>query len=93
MSRIVVTDLGRFNGVHVADGAALEDAWLFECPGCGTWAYLDNDQWRGRVSVDHASMGCKGGYHETHNYVAALSARVVASQLTGLSPFEEGDAA
>jgi hypothetical protein len=69
---LVETPLGKFRQVNV--GEPLVDAWMFECPGCGTWAYLDDDQWHGRVSVDHASMGCEGGYHETHDYVASLSA-------------------
>ena len=77
MSRIVTTDLGRFNLVQTRNDP-LEHAWLFECPGCGTWAYLDDDQWHGRVSVDHASMGCGGGYHETHDYAATLQARIAA---------------
>lgn len=78
MSRIVTTDLGRFRAVRRDDVIG----WLFECPGCGTWASLDADQWTGRVSVDHASMGCPGGYHETHDYQAALRARITAGRLT-----------
>lgn len=85
MSQIVTTDLGRFRRVK-SDG---EYAWLFECPGCGTWASLDDDQWAGRVSVDHAADGCKGGYHETHNYSAAIMAHLVAAKLTGTPLFEE----
>lgn len=85
MSRIVTTDLGRFRAVS-RDG---ETAWLFECPGCGTWATLDDDQWIGRVSVDHAADGCTGGYHETHNFQASLRARIVAAKLTGQDPFED----
>ena len=85
MSRIVTTDLGRFRGV-TSDGVA---EFLFECPGCGTWAHLDDDQWNGRVSVDHASDGCKGGYHETHNYQAALRARIAVAAINGENPFEE----
>jgi hypothetical protein len=68
VSEIVTTDLGRFRHV-LRDG---EPMWLLECPGCGDWAPLDEDQWHGLVSVDHASMGCAGGYHETHDYAAAL---------------------
>lgn len=68
----VTTELGRFRAV-VRDG---QPSWLFECPGCGTWATLDNDQWLGQVSVDHAADGCSGGYHETHNYAAALEAHI-----------------
>lgn len=78
MSKIVVTEFGRFNRV-LRDG---EEAWLFECPGCGTWASLDADQMAGRVSVDHAADGCAGGYHETHNFDGALHAAYVANRLT-----------
>ncbi len=48
--------------------------YLLECPGCGRRGELDDDQWHGRVSVDHASMGCPGGYHETHDFAAAVQA-------------------
>lgn len=71
MSRIVETTLGRFRKGGGPD-AHFRDRWLFECPGCGTWAYLDDDQWHGRVSVDHAGDGCAGGYHETHDYFREL---------------------
>lgn len=85
MSEPVVTDIGRFRCVS-RDG---EIEWLFECPGCGQWASLDDDQWHGRVSVDHAADGCAGGYHETHDYLTALRAAVVAASLTGQNPFTE----
>jgi hypothetical protein len=71
VSTVAVTSIGNFRKVN--SSGALADDWLFECPGCGTWANLDDDQWNGRVSVDHASMGCEGGYHETHDYSSALS--------------------
>jgi hypothetical protein len=48
--------------------------FLLECPGCGQIGELDDDQWHGRVSVDHTSMGCPGGYHETHDFAAAVEA-------------------
>ena len=72
----IETPLGRFRMANRNDvlRGNREDGWLFECPGCGQWAYLDDDQWHGRVSVDHAADGCTGGYHETHDYDAALSA-------------------
>lgn len=47
-------------------------AFLLECPGCGRLGTLDDDQWHGRVSVDHAADGCTGGYHETHDFAAAV---------------------
>lgn len=47
---------------------------LLECPGCNQLGALDDDQWHGRVSVDHASHGCPGGYHEMHNFAAAVEA-------------------
>jgi hypothetical protein len=58
------TEYGRFKDVN-RDGV---DIYLFECPGCGQWAELDDDQWHGRVSVQH---DC--GYHETHEYLWALN--------------------
>lgn len=78
----VETPLGRFRLVaaYLKGDHPTEDSWTFECPGCGTWAYLDDDQWHGRVSVDHASMGCTGGYHETHDYAAVLIATLAAEQ-------------
>lgn len=48
-----------------------DQAVLLECPGCGEWGTLDDDQLHGRVSVDHASDGCPGLYHETHDFAAA----------------------
>ena len=86
MSKIVVTEFGRFNRVR-RDGA---EVWLFECPGCSQWATLDDDQFNGRVSVDHAADGCAGGYHETHNYAIAVHAAYTASRLTGGDGFVEG---
>ena len=34
-----------------------------QCPGCGIWADVDEDQWSGRVSLDCTECD----YHETHN--------------------------
>ena len=44
---------------------------LLACPGCGEVGPLDDDQFHGRVSVDHASHGCPVGYHEKHDFWAA----------------------
>lgn len=68
MSSIVQTSLGRLRLVN-SDG---QPNWLLECPGCGQWGGLDDDQLHGRVSVDHDSQGCAGHYHETHDYCAAI---------------------
>lgn len=32
------------------------------CPKCGVWAYIDDDQFHGRVSLHHDVPGC--GFHE-----------------------------
>lgn len=72
MPVIVQGDLARYRAVK-RDGV---QAWLMACPGCGTWATLDNDQWLGTVSVDHAADGCTGSYHETHNFAADLEAHI-----------------
>lgn len=77
MSEIVTTDLGRFR--RVTDG---KTKWfLWECPACKQWCGLSEDQWNGRVSVDHAADGCSGAYHETHNFGAALTAKMQADIL------------
>jgi hypothetical protein len=89
MSVIVETDQGRFRLVN--RDAPLEDRWMFECPGCGQWAYLDSDQWHGLVSVDHAADGCPGGYHETHDFVILLAAQIgLFSELVPPSEASEG---
>ena len=72
MSVFVQGDLTKYRAV-VRDGV---QGWLWECPGCGTWGSLDNDQWLGTVSVDHAADGCTGRYHETHNFAADLEAHI-----------------
>ncbi len=84
MSQIVTTKFGRFRRVNTGDGC---DAWLWECP-CGQWAYLDEDQWNGTISVDHASDGCPKAYHETHRFGAELVAVMQARILTGDSPLD-----
>ena len=33
------------------------------CPGCGQWGFIDDDQYNGRVSID--CPDCE--FHETHN--------------------------
>jgi len=40
--------------------------WVLRCPACGAWADIDDDQFHGRVSVDHTDTGCR--YHETHDF-------------------------
>lgn len=65
------TELGHFRKVSNDPFTAFVDAWVFRCPGCGREAYMDEDQWHGRVSVE-CHHGC--GYHETHDYRAVLLA-------------------
>lgn len=67
MSTIARTEFGEVRRV-TCDG---EPTLLLVCPGCGTLGTLDDDQAHGRVSVDHATDGCIGGYHETHDFWAA----------------------
>ena len=66
MSDPIVTKFGRFRRVN-RDG---KPSYNFECPGCGEWGALDDDQFHGRVSVDHTSDRCT--YHETHDFAAEL---------------------
>jgi hypothetical protein len=85
MTRIVTTNEGQRFRLADDHGTPL---WLWECK-CGEWAPLSEDQWNGRVSVDHASMGCPLGYHETHNFGRDLVAHLVASRLCEQDPFTE----
>lgn len=48
-----------------------EPVMKLKCPGCGGWGDLDDDQFHGRVSVDHTGEGCT--YHETHDFAEAFA--------------------
>jgi hypothetical protein len=37
-----------------------------QCPTCGVWGDLDDDQLHGRVSVECQTPGCS--FHETHDF-------------------------
>ena len=90
MSQIVTTKLGRFRRVKVSAQTLPnhgDEAWLWECC-CGEWCYLSDAQWNGSVSVDHASDGCKCGYHETHCFGAELVAVMQARILMGEPPID-----
>jgi hypothetical protein len=63
--------------------------FLLECPGCGEWGQLDDDQMNGRVSVDHASMGCPGKYHETHDFAKELAIAIQAKVFLDENPCDE----
>jgi len=68
----VHTEFGRFRQV-ASEHFPLTERFMFECPGCGEWGYLNEEQWEGRSFVDHAYSGCKGGYDEAHDFVSALA--------------------
>ena len=95
MSKHVTTVFGRFK--QVSRDGVLE--WLFECPICKGYGGLDEDQWNGRVSVDHAatlqavspSQRIHCTYHETHNYQAALRAVIASRLLTCSEPYDVED--
>jgi len=70
---VVSTTLGRFKPIKITGEDVIP--YLFECPGCGEWLTLAPPQWEGRVSVNHE--GCRGGYHETHNYAAEALPQIV----------------
>lgn len=64
-----------------------ELVWQLQCPACGHWGDIDDDQLHGRVSVNHGPLepgqspeegnGCPCGcvFHETRDW--AGSAEVV----------------
>ena len=90
MSHIVTTPLGRFQRVNTGSIDGNPNTWLFECPGCGGWAYLDENQWAGTVSVDHTSTGCR--YHETHEYGKQLVTTIQSRILMGENPADPEEA-
>jgi len=47
------------------DGGLIRQA---QCPDCGIWGELDDDQYHGRVS-----MLCECGYHETHKFQTSVN--------------------
>lgn len=60
------------------------DVWLLWCPTCDDWmGALSDNQFNGRVSVDHAASGCASGYHETHNFAVEVVAKIQAHRLMG----------
>lgn len=71
MPHFVETPYGRLRAASTDGGPR---TWLLKCPGCGGWGPLDDDQLHGRVSVDHATDGCPGRYHETHDFASAIVA-------------------
>lgn len=73
MSTIIRTPLGRLRKVG--------GNYLLECPGCDDWLPLTEEMLYGKVSVDHAFDGCPGGYHETHDFAAAMAVRRVRIDL------------
>lgn len=82
MSRITPTKYGRFN--HTSSGP------LWECPKCGAWGAMSEDQLNGRVSVVCSGPSGDGScdYHETHDYGPALIAAMQARLLTDGVPFD-----
>lgn len=51
MTEIIVIPGGGALKYVVRDGTTV---WKLRCPGCDQWADLDDDQFHGRVSVDHS---------------------------------------
>ena len=45
---------------RIRDGKSI---WLLKCPKCKIWAYIDDDQFNGNVSVL-----CDCGFHKTVNF-------------------------
>jgi hypothetical protein len=59
---------GRIKIVHL-DGVRI---WKLQCPQCGQWGEIDEDQLHGRVSVDH-SDGEKCTFHETRDWFSTAA--------------------
>lgn len=54
--------------------------WEGECPTCGVWGELDDDQIAGRVSIQCPKEGC---FHETLNLRAQLDEWAAPSRSHG----------
>lgn len=57
---------GRLRQV-LSDG---EPVWKLQCPQCGRWGGVDEDQLHGRSSVDHTDPIIPCTFHETRNWFA-----------------------
>lgn len=57
--------------------------WQLRCPECHHWGDVDDDQLRGRVSIDHTDTGC--GFHRTLDLlaVAGLAVRDGSEEMRG----------
>ncbi len=44
--------------------------WKFRCPDCHQWGDIDDDQFRGRVSIDHTDTGCT--FHQAYDLHAMI---------------------
>lgn len=58
------TPLGRIRHT-ISDGVPI---WKLQCPGCGSWGEIDDDQLHGRVSVDHTDPSIACTFHETRDW-------------------------
>ena len=75
MSGVFETEFGKLRVAYGEDGRYVRGrVFKYElcCPGCGRWDLIDQEQLMGQVSVDHASEGCPGNYHETHDFLSAI---------------------
>ena len=50
---------------RISDG---EEVTQLQCPGCGRWGQIDDDQLHGRISVDHTDPTVPCTFHETRNW-------------------------
>ena len=41
-----------------------KETWKLQCPVCGVWGYIDDDQKKGKISI----MCECGGFHETIDF-------------------------
>lgn len=59
---------GRLKLVTVEHEGKPVVVWELQCPECGCWGIIDEDQLYGRVSCDHTDeiIGCT--FHETRNW-------------------------
>lgn len=64
-----VTPLGRVRLVTPTSKGVVALLW---CDVCESYEPMNAEQFHGELSVDHSATGCPSGYHETHDFAAAL---------------------
>lgn len=58
--------------------------WKYRCPLCHTCGYIDDEQFKGQVSIQCAMPGCS--YHETLDLMSWMGKRLADQMLKNAEP-------